>query len=80
MKAVIIETNVIAVANEIADHAGSECILSCINSLEKAKMKQKIVIDISDMHTGQDNLVLEMPSLNGFGIIKPIQNDVRESI
>lgn len=45
MKAVIIETNVIAVANEMADHADSECIVSCINSLEKAKMKQKIVID-----------------------------------
>ena len=45
MKAVIIETNVIAVANEMADHADSKCIVSCINSLEKTKMKQKIVID-----------------------------------
>lgn len=45
MKAVIIETNVIAVANELADHADTECIVACIDALQIAQEKKKIVID-----------------------------------
>jgi len=45
MKAVVIETNVIAVANELAHHADLKCMLACINALQIAQQKRKIVID-----------------------------------
>ncbi len=45
MKAVIVETNVIAVANELADHADPVCSLACINALQTVHQKRKIVID-----------------------------------
>lgn len=45
MKAIVVETNVIAVANEMADHADMACVGACINALETAQDKRKIVID-----------------------------------
>lgn len=45
MKAVVVETNVIAVANEQAEQAGSNCVLSCIDALEKTRLSRMVVID-----------------------------------
>jgi hypothetical protein len=45
MRAVVIDTNVIVVANEHAIHADDACELSCVKALEKARYKQRIVID-----------------------------------
>jgi hypothetical protein len=49
MKAVVVETNVIAVANELADHADSACSLACIGALQTAHQKRKIVIDAGSL-------------------------------
>jgi len=45
MKAVVIETNVIAVANDRAEQAGYNCVLSCIDALEKTRLERIVVID-----------------------------------
>ena len=45
MKSVVVDTNVIVVANEAADHADNNCIAECITALHKAQIKQRIVID-----------------------------------
>jgi hypothetical protein len=45
MKAVIIETNVIAVVNQHASHVDQDCTLACIDALQVAQQKKKIVID-----------------------------------
>jgi len=45
MKAVVIETNVIAVVNQHADHIDQDCMLACIDALQIARQKRKIVID-----------------------------------
>jgi hypothetical protein len=47
MKAVIVETNVIAVVNQMAIHADQACILACISALQTARLKRKILIDAS---------------------------------
>jgi hypothetical protein len=45
MKSVVIETNVIAVANELAGQADVDCIAACIDALLIAQKKRKVVID-----------------------------------
>ena len=42
MKAVVVETNVVAVANEMAEQAGPGCVMKCLNALQTAR--QKIVV------------------------------------
>lgn len=49
MKSVVIETNVIAVANEMANQADSDCIAACIDALHTAQKKRKVVIDSSQL-------------------------------
>ena len=49
MKSVVIETNVIATANELADQADAECVIACIDALRTAQQKRKIVIDSSQL-------------------------------
>lgn len=44
MNAVVIETNVIAVANDMAEQAGPGCVIACLDALEAAR-KNVIVID-----------------------------------
>ena len=45
MKSVVVETNVIAVANELAEQADDNCIVACIEALHTAQKKRKVVID-----------------------------------
>lgn len=45
MKAVVIDTNVIAAANEEAEHAGPPCVLSCIEALEAARQAVVVIDD-----------------------------------
>ncbi|MFH2120814.1 MAG: hypothetical protein ABIJ25_10525 [Pseudomonadota bacterium] len=45
MQAVVIDTNVLTVANGKSDHAGRDCFLNCIKALERAQKKQMIIID-----------------------------------
>lgn len=45
MKAVVVDTNVIAVVNQKADHVDQNCMLACINALQIAQQKKKILID-----------------------------------
>ena len=45
MKAVVVDTNVIVVANEMSDHSDDDCIIACIDALQRAREKQKVVID-----------------------------------
>jgi hypothetical protein len=45
MQAVVIDTNVLIVANGKADHVGIGCCLNCIKALERAQKKQMIIID-----------------------------------
>ena len=42
MKAVVVETNVVAVANELAGQAGPQCVIECLRALQTAR--QKIVV------------------------------------
>jgi hypothetical protein len=37
VKAVVVETNVFAVANEMADQAGPVCVLACVDAMETAR-------------------------------------------
>ena len=45
MKAAVVETNVLVVANQKASHASPDCILACINILESLRRRTIIVID-----------------------------------
>ena len=45
MDAVVVDTNVLAVANFQAEQAGPDCVLACIAALETAKRQQIVVID-----------------------------------
>ena len=45
MDAVVVDTNVLAVANFQAEQAGPDCVLACIDALETAKRQQIVVID-----------------------------------
>lgn len=49
MKSVVVETNVIAVANELADHVDVDCITACIDALHTAQKKRKVVIDSNQL-------------------------------
>ncbi len=48
MKAVVVETNVIAVANELAEHAGPSCVIACLDALDAAR-RRIVVIDTSNL-------------------------------
>ncbi len=43
--AVVIDTNVLATANGKSDHAGPDCLLSCLNALEEAKKRHVVTVD-----------------------------------
>lgn len=45
MKAVVVETNVLIVANRGTKQAGPDCVLACVDALETAKERQIVVID-----------------------------------
>jgi hypothetical protein len=45
MRAVVIDTNVLIVANDKADHVGTGCFSNCIKALERAQKTQMILID-----------------------------------
>lgn len=45
MKAVVVETNVLEVANFGAEQAGLDCISTCVSALESARLEWLIVID-----------------------------------
>jgi hypothetical protein len=45
MQAVVIDTNVLIVANGKSKHAGTDCCLNCTKALERAQKKQIIIID-----------------------------------
>ncbi len=48
MKAVVVETNVLAVANELAEQAGPACVLACLDALDTARRKI-IVLDAGNL-------------------------------
>jgi len=41
----IVETNVLATANEYATHANPKCVLACIEALQCVRQGQKILLD-----------------------------------
>ena len=43
--AVVIDTNVLVTANNKSDHAGLDCLLTCVNALEEAKKHSVVTID-----------------------------------
>lgn len=43
--AVVIDTNVLVMANDKSDHAGLDCLLSCVKALEEAKKHQVVTVD-----------------------------------
>ena len=45
MDAVVVDTNVLAVANFQAEQAGLDCVRACIDALETAKRQQIVVVD-----------------------------------
>lgn len=45
MPAVIIDTNVLAVANGKAEQAGVDCVMSCISALESARRESVMIVD-----------------------------------
>ena len=45
IQAVIVDTNVLIVANGKSEHAGRECFSNCIRALERAQKQQVIIID-----------------------------------
>lgn len=45
MKAAVVETNVLVVANEKSEQAGPECILACVKALEEIKQKRITLLD-----------------------------------
>lgn len=49
MTAVVIDTNVIAAANEFAEQACPDCVLACIDALEQATKRQVVVIDAAGL-------------------------------
>lgn len=48
MRAVVVETNVIAVANELAEQAGPSCVLACLDALDDAR-RRVIVLDAGNL-------------------------------
>jgi len=49
VKAVVIDTNVLAVANECAKQAGPDCVLACVDALETARAARIVVVDSKGM-------------------------------
>lgn len=45
MPAVVIDTNVIVVANNKSEHAGLNCFNACVNALETAKNRRTVLVD-----------------------------------
>lgn len=45
MKTFVVDTNVPITANEKADHSGLECVLACVDALEKIHRAGKVVPD-----------------------------------
>jgi hypothetical protein len=45
LSAVVLETNVLAVANETATQAGPGCVLACLAALDSAKESRVVVVD-----------------------------------
>lgn len=45
MKGMVVETNVLVVANQKASHVSPDCVLACIGALEKIKENNIVVID-----------------------------------
>ena len=45
MKAVVVDTNVLIVANEASDQAGPDHVIACVKALEKARLQSIIAID-----------------------------------
>ena len=45
MKAVVVETNVLIVANEKSEQATPDCILACVDALEKVRQKRITLLD-----------------------------------
>lgn len=45
MSAVVIDTNVLVVANDKAEQAGPDCVLACIAALEQAMQRKLILVD-----------------------------------
>lgn len=53
ISAVVVDTNVPVVANAMADHAGEDCILNCIERLLQVQKKEKLLLD-DDMRILQE--------------------------
>lgn len=45
MKAVVVDTNVLVVANQKVEQATPDCILACVSTLEKIKQKRITLLD-----------------------------------
>jgi hypothetical protein len=45
MKAIVVDTNVLIVANKASEQAGPDHVTACVNALEKAHSRQIVVID-----------------------------------
>lgn len=45
MKAAVIETNVLVVANDKSEQATPECVLACVNALEEVRQKRITLLD-----------------------------------
>lgn len=45
MPAVVIDTNVLVVANDKAEQAGPDCVLACVAALEEAKARKLVLVD-----------------------------------
>lgn len=45
MSAVVIDTNVLVVANGKSEQAGPDCVLACLSALEEAKARKRILLD-----------------------------------
>jgi hypothetical protein len=52
MSAIVIDTNVLLVANGLTPHMGDECRLECLSRLEKARSSESVVVD-------RQNLILD---------------------
>lgn len=53
MRTVVIDANVVATANDRADHAGHECVLACVDALRTAKRTGRVAIDAGGIIYGQ---------------------------
>jgi hypothetical protein len=49
MKAYVVDTNVPVVANGVADHAPPDCVLSCLDCIEKVKKTGIVLLDTAQL-------------------------------